>query len=358
MHDYPPRPWARGAARYWLCQVAGWGGVFVLTMLVTIVSASVSAEEGHRWQRDVLFTAFSCLGGLTFTHGLRTVMVACCWMQLPAPVQVVRLVLAWSLGTALLCTSGWQLMQMMGARVSSPPLIAYVMMNGLLIGMWICIYVLYHMQEAWTLSKLRESQLRSSSVQAQMSALQAQLVPHFLFNALNVIRALVPSDAAPAREAITTLAALLRSILIDARERGIPLSQDLEIMRTYLKIERLRFDTSLQIEEQVSADAMGFHVPPLLCLTLAENSIKHGLQQSKDGGALRFSTALEGGRLVLRFDNPCGTASAHSVESLGIGLRNLRERIRLIHGEESSITLIPHLQEGRFSVTVCLEKPN
>jgi len=353
MRDDSPR----GEARYWLCQTVGWGGVFVLTMLVTIVSASVSAEEGHRWQRDLVFTTFSCLGGLAYTHAMRTVIVSRLWIQMPGRAQALRLALAWILGTTILCLAGRQLIEAMDARVSSPPLIAYVMMNGLLIGMWICIYVLYHIQEAWTLSKLRESQLRSSSVEAQISALQAQMSPHFLFNALNVVRALIPAKALAAREAITSLAGLLRSILVEARKRGIPLAEDLAVMHAYLAIERLRFDRALQVEVQVAEEAMIIQVPPLLCLTLAENAIKHGLQQSQQGGALVLSAAMHEGRLHLSFENPCGPSPLRSGESLGTGLQNLRERVRLIHGAASTVTLTRSEAEGRCQVTVVLEPP-
>lgn len=357
IRDDQPRAWPRGEARYWLCQGAGWGGVFVLTMLVTIVSSSVSAEEGHRWQRDLVFTTFSCLGGLAYTHALRTLMVARSWLLLPGRSQALLLATAWVLGTAVLCLAGRQLIRAMDANVSSPPLIAYVMMNGLLIGMWICVYVLYHIQEAWTLSKLRESQLRSSSVEAQLAALQGRMSPHFLFNALNVIRALVPAEAVAAREAITSLADLLRAILVQGCRRGITLAEDLAVMHTYLAIERLRFDSALQVEVHVAEAAEACLVPPLLCLTLAENAIKHGVQQSRHGGVLRLSAAIKTGRLELSFENPCGPAALHPAESLGTGLHNLRERVRLIHGEASSVTLTLITADNLCRVTVVLEAP-
>ena len=341
-------------ARYWLCQTAGWGGLYVLTLLVTVVSAAVSEDADHHWQRDLVFTTFTYLGGFLYTHGVRSLAVRHLWLQLPGRSQALRFGMAWVVGTGILCAAGKALTEFMGAHVSSPPLIAYVMMNGLLIGMWICVYILHHIQEAWTLSKLRESQLRASGVEAQIAALQAQMSPHFLFNALNVIRALVPVQADAAREAITNLADLLRSILVQGRQRGISLAQDLAIMETYLAIERVRFDEQLKVEVQVDPAAHQVTVPPLLCLTLAENAVKHGLQQSLHGGLLSLSAQLVEDRLELRFTNPC-PVSPHQVESLGLGLQNLSERVRLIHGEGSRVGAESPPGSGRFTVSVVIQ---
>lgn len=346
--------WPRGEARYWLCQIAGWGGVYVLTLLVTVVSAAVSEDVDHRWQRDVVFTTFTYFGGFLYTHCLRMLAVRDRWLQLPGRLLALRLGLAWLVGTGLLCAFGKLLTEVMGAHVSSPPLIAYVMMNGLLIGMWICVYVLQHIQEAWTLSKLREGQLRASSVEAQISALQAQMSPHFLFNALNVIRALVPAQADAAREAITCLADLLRAILVQGRQRGISLAEDLAIMETYLAIERLRFDDLLKVEVRVKEDARRVSVPPLLCLTLAENAVKHGLQQSPEGGVLILVAQSKDGRLELRCTNTC-PPQAQPAESLGLGLQNLSDRVRLIHGESSRVVASHDPGSGQFTVAVELQ---
>lgn len=345
---------AGGDARYWLCQAAGWGGLYVLTLLITVVSAAVSEDRDHHWQRDVAFTTFTYLGGFLYTHGLRTLAVKQRWLQLPGKTQGLRFGLAWLFGTGILCAAGKLLTEFMNAHVSSPPLIAYVMMNGLLIGMWVCVYVLHHIQEAWTLSKLIESQLRTSSVEAQIAALQAQMSPHFLFNALNVIRALVPAQADAAREAITSLADLLRSILVQGRQRGIPLGEDLAIMETYLSIERLRFDELLKVEVQVDDEARRVSVPPLMCLTLAENAVKHGLQQSLQGGLLKLTAQLREDRLTLSFTNPC-PALHQQGESLGLGLQNLSERVRLIHGEGSSVTAGAVAGTGHFTVSVVIQ---
>lgn len=354
MNGEESRAWPHGLARYWLCQTVGWGGLYVLTLLVTVVSTAVSEDVDHRWHRDVVFTTFTYLGGFLYTHGLRTLAVRQRWLHLPGRSQGLRFGGAWLAGTGVLCAFGKLLTELMGTHVSSPPLIAYVMMNGLLIGMWICVYVLHHIQEAWTLSKLRESQLRASGVEAQIAALQAQMSPHFLFNALNVIRALVPAQADAAREAITSLADLLRAILVQGRQRGISLAEDLAIMETYLAIERLRFDDLLTVDAQVEPAARRARVPPLLCLTLAENAVKHGLQQSLQGGRLTLTARLQDGCLTLRFTNPCPPANQQT-ESLGLGLPNLSERVRLIHGEGSHVAAGSPPGTGRFTVSVLIQ---
>jgi hypothetical protein len=356
-NDEQAPSWTRGARRYWLCQIGGWGGVLVLTVLVAFISASGSPDEARRMQMDVMFTSITCIGGLLFTHGLRCVIRQQGWMRLSPRALWTRLLLALLAGTVVLCLLGSWALSSLAQNVTPPPLIASLMMNGLLLAMWMCVYVLYHIQEAWTLSRLRESQLRASGTEAQIAALQAQTSPHFLFNALNVIRALVPPDAKDARAAITSLATLLRSCLVESKKRGITLAEDLEIMRTYLEIEKLRFDTALRTQEDVSPAVLGFLVPPLMCLTLAENAIKHGLQHCREGGLLRLKAEVQGQDLVLGFSNPTaddGVNKSRS-DSLGLGLSNLDERIRLTHPTGSSLSLELGAAAGETTITIRLQ---
>lgn len=354
--DHQAPSWTRGARRYWFCQAAGWGGVLLLTVLVAFISASGSPDEARRFQTDVMFTSITCLGGLIFTHGLRCVILHQGWMSLGPRDLWARLLLTLVVGTSVLCFLGRRALASLAQDITPPPLIACLMMNGLLLAMWMCVYVLYHIQEAWTLSRLRESQLRAAGTEAQIAALQAQTSPHFLFNALNVIRALLPPEAADARGGITSLATLLRSCLVKSKKRGISLAEDLEIMRTYLEIEKLRFDTALRTQEDVSPAVLDFLVPPLMCLTLAENAIKHGLQHCREGGLLRLKAELQGQDLILGFSNPTadvGVINDHP-DSLGIGLSNLGERIRLTYPAGSSLRLEPGAAAAETTVMIHL----
>jgi LytS/YehU family sensor histidine kinase len=171
-------------------------------------------------------------------------------------------------------------------------------------------------------------------------ALQGQTNPHFLFNSLNTIRALMPATATEARRAITLLADTLRATLIEGKKASIPLARELEIVRAYLSLERLRFEEDLNVEEDIAPAALDAHVPSLMLQTLVENAIKHGLLRTGGRGVLRLSAESNEDAVWLRVCSP-GTldVATEADASLGIGLDNVRERLRLLFGPDASLNL-------------------
>lgn len=179
--------------------------------------------------------------------------------------------------------------------------------------------------------------LRSSSLQnqAELAALRAQLNPHFLFNCLNSIRALIGRDEHKAREMVTTLAALLRNLLEQRNESFETIAAELGIIQKYLNLEHIRFGSRLQTEISVDPAAMDCHVPCFLILTLVENAVKHGISRFPDGGLLKVDVLLRKNALVISVMNP-----GHLQESgKGVGLENTRRRVQLMtdHGDAFEI---------------------
>lgn len=179
----------------------------------------------------------------------------------------------------------------------------------------------------------REAEL----ARAELARLRAQIRPHFLFNALNTIAAVVHEDPDRAERMIVNLSLLLRQALDRGDDRPVPLSAELELARCYLEIEQQRYGDRLRVVWDVTPEAEWALVPPLLLQPLAENAVRHGLAPKKDGGTVRIVARRDEDvlRLLVEDDGvgpPTGTAGH------GIGLASIRHRLRAMYGGRHELT--------------------
>lgn len=188
--------------------------------------------------------------------------------------------------------------------------------------------------------RLREAELQRHLAQAQLDALRLQLQPHFLFNALNSVSALIPEDAAAAQRMVARLSDLLRRALDPANAGEVPLSRELEAARSYLDVEEVRFQDRLRVEVSVPAELGGAAVPGLLLQPLLENAVRHGIARRPGGGRIELAAEARGDRLrlVVRDDGD-GPEDAPRAGGLGIGLANVRARLVQIYGEDHRLEL-------------------
>jgi LytS/YehU family sensor histidine kinase len=192
----------------------------------------------------------------------------------------------------------------------------------------------YRQYQTTQLDRLR---LDAAVKDAELRALKAQLNPHFLFNSLNILRALIPQNLAQPREALTLLADLLRASLNSGHEETIPLARELETVENYLALERLRFEDRLTVHRTIASPALAWPMPPFVVQTLVENAVKFGIATREAGGAIILVAAVKNGFLHLRVLNP-GTIDGASV-STGLGLKNARSRLALLFGPHATLTL-------------------
>jgi len=163
---------------------------------------------------------------------------------------------------------------------------------------------------------------------AKLSELQARIRPHFLFNTLNTALSLVRLDPVRAEGVLEDLSELFRVALTNTGE-AVTLAEEVELAQRYLAIEQIRFGSRLQVTWELDADAGEARVPPLLLQPLVENAVRHGIEPATDGGVIRIRTRVKMGRAVVSIAN---TVSPHaSTPGNGIALRNVRDRLRLMH---------------------------
>jgi len=198
----------------------------------------------------------------------------------------------------------------------------------------------------------RALQLEVSSREAELRALRAQIHPHFLFNSLNSINALIASRPEEARRLCVTLADFLRrSLTLGARE-AIPLSEELELVEQLMAIEKVRFGDRLCHEVRADEAARACLVPPLLLQPLIENAVTHGIAQTLEGGTITLTAERRGDELQVTIENPRDAEAPARKGGAGIGLQNVRRRLSALHPERSSLRLLP--QPDRFRVELRL----
>ncbi|MGO9239615.1 MAG: sensor histidine kinase [Bryobacteraceae bacterium] len=203
------------------------------------------------------------------------------------------------------------------------------------------------------LAQYREMELRRLVSEAELKALQAQIHPHFLFNALNTLYGLIPRDARGARDTVLNLADMLRFFL-HAGERLIPLDEELRIVRAYLGIEGLRLGAKLQSRVEAGPAALRALVPALSVQPLVENAVQHAIAPNPQGGTLRVTAALVGAgaeaavEIVVIDSGGAFEPSPSATRGLGVGLENVRRRLRL-HFGESAVPVV-ETESGRTVV--------
>ena len=192
-------------------------------------------------------------------------------------------------------------------------------------------------------------------LEARLDALQRQINPHFLFNTLNSIASLVRSQPDLAREMIVKLSNILRVLLRD-REAFVPLGEELAFTDDYLDIEVVRFGEKLCVIKEIALETLDIVVPSMLLQPLIENSIKHGLEPRISGGTITLRSRIVDNRLLLEIEDDGvgiepGAATSAPVSGLaregsGIGMRNVRERMQVLYGDEAHVEMVSRPGRG------------
>lgn len=191
--------------------------------------------------------------------------------------------------------------------------------------------------------------LESSLAKARLNVLKAQLQPHFLFNSLNAIVALLRRDPRLAETTLVALSELLRLALSQSERQEGALREELEFVERYLEIQQTRFGDKLRVEQGIEPQALECMVPTLVLQPLVENAIRHGIEPADKAGVVRVSASRKDGKLVLAVeDDGAGLASASllSKTGTGIGLANLRERLQALYGAQQRLELTPRATGG------------
>jgi LytS/YehU family sensor histidine kinase len=215
---------------------------------------------------------------------------------------------------------------------------------------WLVIYFRFQSRRR---EEARALQLTLDARNTELKLLRAQINPHFLFNCLNSLRALIAENPERASSMVTSLSDLLRYSLQSGRNHTVSLAEELAIVDEYVSLERVRFENRLRFERSLSPSALGHQVPPMLVQTLVENAVKHGIAELPEGGVVRMAAEVKGRQMAITVSNT-GTMRAPLNEE-GYGLRNTMDRLRLLYGDDVSFSLTDASGDTVATVTLPLE---
>ena len=188
--------------------------------------------------------------------------------------------------------------------------------------------------EAARARERKEAELELLAREAELHALKARIQPHFLYNSLNAVSALIGSDPDAARRMCIELAEFLRHSLAAGERPAISVGEELSLVRHYLDVERIRFGRRLAVEEDIEASGRSCLVPPLLLQPLVENAVVHGIATLVEGGTVRLEARRAGNRLRIVVENPFDPESPARPRS-GLGLKIVRDRLEALYGADA-----------------------
>jgi len=201
--------------------------------------------------------------------------------------------------------------------------------NLLLIAIWMLIYIVYHYVEKNRNDQLDRLKLETTVKELELKTIKSHINPHFIFNSLNSIRALVDENPKRARRAITELSNILRSSMQAEKSETVPLEKELDIVKDYLALEQMRFEERLQIEFDIDEDTLQQQVPPMMLQTLVENAIKHGISKQVLGGVVRVVAIFKDNVMQLQVQNTGQLLNNPSGE--GFGIKSTQDRLNLMY---------------------------
>jgi len=339
---------------FWILNVSGWVGYTLAAWL-----GALAHEKPESYFAVIVVTA---IAGFAVTIPMR-LLYRRLWSRTPA-VLVSGMII-----TCYVIAFGWRWMQNVlyydWVKNNWQPehLMDYVggvMGSFYILLCWSGLYfgIKYYQQ----LQEQTEQTLKATAAahQAQLKMLRYQLNPHFLFNTLNAISTLILDGANDtANKAVTRLSDFLRYTLDNDPMSQVTLGSELSAIDLYLEIEKVRFGDRLRIEKSIEAAAQNALVPSLILQPLIENAIKYAISPSEEGGTLRISARVQRDTLVLQLsDTGPGLGNGdNGQKSCGVGLKNTRERLHQLYGDNQAFTLAPNEPSGlRITINIPYEE--
>ena len=207
-----------------------------------------------------------------------------------------------------------------------------IIFTFILIALWLLLYMVWHFVEKNRNDQVDKLTLEKTVKELEVKTIKSHINPHFIFNSLNSIRALVDENPQRARKAITELSNILRSSLQAEKLETVPLQKELDLVKDYLELEQMRFEERLKVEFKIDEDTLEQPVPPMMLQTLVENAIKHGISKSITGGSIKVCSDFVGDNHELVVQNSGQIIGEISDE--GFGIKSTQDRLRfLYHGK-------------------------
>ncbi|MCD2423321.1 histidine kinase [Niabella pedocola] len=335
-----------GKRRYWWFQFIGWSGLFLIHLFFAWFYGKFDTPQ----DRSLFFTrAFSFVViGVLLTHLMRLFILRLHLLEHNWGLQLLNFLLL-SIITASLCGIIEQQVYKQFALFTQREIdvlkrrgIWLVSFNNMIswfiyMFIWNAIYIIYHYARDYQQQQIDTLRLKSLVRELELKTIKSNINPHFIFNALNSIRALVDENPGRAREAITELSNILRSSITMHKTESVALKNELAIIEDYLALEQVRFEDRLAVSYQIDSQALEKQIPPMMLQMLVENAIKHGISRELQGGSVSIAARLKNNLIELCV---CNTGKlTGEKDGTGFGLNSIRDRLKLLYPGKSGFEI-------------------
>lgn len=336
---------------YWLLQILGWSLYVVLASTVIMLSnGSISKETTIN-----LFIAYSV--GIFVSHQYRNALVKLRWPSMKLKSLIPRVFLG-----AVVSAITFELIYLLvkvvfnigEVSIDESDIIQNILNWFILMLMWSMIYFLFHFFNNYKKEEIKNLQWEAQQKEIQLNKLKSQLNPHFIFNSMNTIRALIDEDPAKAKKCVTQLSNILRNSLLMGEKKAVSFEEELRIVKDYLEIEQTRFEERLRVDFEIEDATLNRVVPLLMVQTLVENGIKHGISKFPSGGLLKIKAYLEKSDLKIEIENP-GFYNEQASSETGFGVKNSRQRLNILFGDKASLNFV-NLQDNKVQTELLIPR--
>ncbi len=317
-------------SRYWLCQFIGWGSSMAISIFYYLTLSVRTIDHFF------LMVVLSVLLGIIITHLMRIIIMEYKVLEKPIEPQIIYFVALTLLFSVVYAFADVSLEKLFGLRDTGGIKISLAneitrtaISNFFLLFIWNLIYYTYHYVERNRRQVVDTLKLQSVVKELELKTIKSHINPHFIFNALNSIRAMVDENPTRARTAITELSNILRSSMQAEKLETVPLERELNIVKDYLALEKMRFEERLIIEMDIDEDTLGQPVPPMMLQTLVENAIKHGISKMIHGGIVKVTSCFVNNHHELIVQNS-GQLDSYINED-GFGVKSTQYRLNLLY---------------------------
>lgn len=321
---------------YWISQITGWTFFGAANIFVN------SSLEGFS-VNTILVWIIVCLAGILLTHTLRYYVNKLHWLDSPLNKTIPKVLLSSvTIGIILFVILYFSHSVLEGTELEefrfSTPFMGILNLSSVIL-FWTLIYFSVHYFENYKKAEIESYIWEAAVKDFELKTLKSQLNPHFMFNALNSIRALIEEDPKSAQTAVTKLSNILRYSLKMERIETVPLEDEMKAVSDYLSLEKIRFEERLQFEMEISPNSLNIEIPPMMIQTLVENGIKHGISKRTGGGEISICSAVNDSELHIKIKNNGRIEDEMLKSSRGFGISNTKHRLNLLYGEKASFTI-------------------
>ncbi len=321
---------------YWASQAAGWAFYAAVNLI------AMFSFESFTWQKGLLFL-FICILGLTSTHFLRATIKKKGWLELPLKKIVPRVLIS-SLFIGIVLSAVFFSINLTGFFYNmsefkpATPLIWTFNLSSVIL-LWQLIYFSVHFFQNYKKVEIEALIWEAAVKDFELKTLKSQLNPHFMFNALNSIRALIEEDPSSAKTAITKLSNILRYSLRIEKSETVTLEDEMQTVVDYLDLEKIRFEERLNYSIKTDPKAIRTEIPPMMIQTLVENGIKHGISKRTNGGKIFVNSFIEDSKLHILITNTGQLSEEDLKHATGFGIQNTKHRLTLLYGENGFFSI-------------------